>query len=127
MDLPSSFRNDVLENAALRTFEAGDTIHFEGDEPGGIYGLVFGIIRVDAATPDHGPYFSHLLRPVTWFGEGAAITGLPRMLTMSATREAALLYVTAQSVQEIATRESSYWKFFTMPLLGLPPAAAAWR
>ena len=114
---PPSFRRAVLDRTFLRVFEADATIHIAGDHPGGIYGLIAGSIRVSIAGSE-GPYFIHLLRPVTWVGEGPAISGQARPATLSAARATTLLYIPAHVIPEIVQEDPAFWRFFVVPLMG---------
>ncbi len=116
--VPREFRTAVLERARLREFMTSDTIHIAGDEPGGMYGLVTGTVRVVLAGSEHGPYVVHLFRPVTWFGEGPSIVGQPRPVSLSAARPVALLYLTRHAIDVIAQLDPSFWKCFVAPLMG---------
>jgi CRP/FNR family cyclic AMP-dependent transcriptional regulator len=113
-----SFRSAVLLRAHLREFKTDDTIHLAGDEPGGMYGLLAGSIRVVLAGQEHGPYFVHLFRPVTWFGEGPAIVGQPRPVSLSAARSVTVLYLTQRAIGEIAQLDPAFWRCFVAPLMG---------
>jgi CRP-like cAMP-binding protein len=115
---PADFRKAVLERARLREFKTNDTIHSVGDEPGGMYGLVTGAVRVVLAGNEHGPYVVHVFRPVTWFGEGPAIIGQPRPVSLSAARPVGLLYLTQRAIGEIAQLDPTFWKYFVAPLMG---------
>jgi len=116
--MPPDFRSAVLERARLQEFTANEAIHIVGDEPGGMYGLVAGTIRIVLAGNEHGPYVVHLFRPVTWFGEGPAIIGQPRPVSLSATRSVSLLYVSQRAIGEIAQLHPAFWKYFVIPLMG---------
>ena len=83
-----------------------------------MYGVVSGTVRVELSTPDHGPYFVHLLRSGTWVGEGPAIIGQSRPATLTATRPAAVLSLPRSAVQEVTLLDPTYWRFFVVPLMG---------
>jgi CRP-like cAMP-binding protein len=116
--MPPGFQSAVLQRVHLREYQTDDTIHIMGDEPGGMYGLLEGAIRVVLANGEDGPYFVHLFRPVTWFGEGPAIIGQPRPVSLSAARPVALLYLTQRAIGEIAQLDPAFWRCFVVPLMG---------
>src|SRR5271163_1672879 len=72
---PPSFQRSVLDRCHLRHFNAGEAIYSVGDPPGGMFGLVAGGLNVSIAPNERGPYFTHVARPGSWFGEAAAFTG----------------------------------------------------
>jgi CRP-like cAMP-binding protein len=116
-DVPAEFREAVLSRSLLLRFKAGELIHFAGDQSAGMYGLLQGTVRVLLSADEHGPYFGHLLRPGTWFGEGPAITGQPRPVSLKASGETALLYLSQSDIAEIAQLNPTYWRFFVIPLM----------
>jgi CRP/FNR family transcriptional regulator, cyclic AMP receptor protein len=116
--MPPGFRRAVQERVLFRAFKAEETIHIAGDDPAGMYGLVDGTIRVVLAGSEHGPYVVHLLRPVTWFGEGPAIIDQPRPVSLRAARSVKILYLTQRAINEIAQLDPAYWKCFVVPLMG---------
>jgi len=126
-EMPLGFRSAVLERVLFRAFMAKETIHIVGDDPAGMYGLMNGSIRVVLAGRERGPYVVHLFRPVTWFGEGPAIIGQPRPVTLIAARPVTILYLTQRAMSEIAQLDAAYWKCFVVPLMGhLDTSLGAW-
>ena len=85
---PPSFQRMVLNRCRLQRFESEQSIYMAGDPPGGMYGLVSGGVGISIAPGEQGPYFAHLGRPGTWFGEASAILRQPRRVGLTATRDA---------------------------------------
>ena len=115
---PASFQRDVLNRCFLVRFEAGESIYVVGDPPGGMFGLVSGGVSVSIAPGERGPYFEHFAQPGTWMGEAAAITGQPRRVGLSATREAELLHLPLQEIHEIVDRNPEAWRLFALITIG---------
>jgi len=115
---PASFQRDVLNRCFLVRFEAGESIYVVGDPPGGMFGLVSGGVSVSIAPGERGPYFAHFAQPGTWMGEAAAITGQPRRVGLSATREAELLHLPLQEIHEIVDRNPEAWRLFALITIG---------
>ena len=115
---PRSFQRDVLDRCFLVRFEAGEFIYVVGDPPGGMFGLVSGGVSVSIAPGERGPYFAHFAQPGTWMGEAAAITGQPRRVGLSATREAELLHLPLQEIHEIVDRNPEAWRLFALITIG---------
>jgi len=115
---PASFQRDVLNRCFLVRFEAGESIYVVGDPPGGMFGLVSGGVSVSIAPGERGPYFAHFAQPGTWMGEAAAITGQPRRVGVSATREAELLHLPLQEIHEIVDRNPEAWRLFALITIG---------
>ncbi len=89
-----------------------------GDPPGGMYGLVSGGVGISIAPGERGPYFAHLGRPGTWFGEAAAILRQPRRVGLTATRKAELMYLPIEKIDEIIVRDSNAWRLFSLVTVG---------
>ena len=113
---PSEFRTAVLDHVALREFKSRDMVHLAGDESGGMYGLVAGSVKVLVQASDHGPYYTHIFRPGSWFGEAQAIIGRPRQVTLYAIGNVSLLFLPIAAIQHITELNRSYWKQFIIPL-----------
>jgi CRP-like cAMP-binding protein len=115
---PPPFQNAVLQRCRLQSCKAGQTIYMVGDPPGGMYGLVSGGLGVTIAPGERGPYFGHLARPGTWFGEAAAMTRQPRRVGLTATRDAELLHLPLSKIDEIVSEDPSAWRMFALVTLG---------
>jgi CRP-like cAMP-binding protein len=115
---PPEFQGAVLDRCRQQSFETGQTIYMVGDPPGGMFGLVSGGLGISIAPGEHGPYFAHLGRPGTWFGEAAAILRQPRRVGLTATRNAELLYLPIEKIDEIIARDANAWRMFALVTLG---------
>jgi CRP-like cAMP-binding protein len=89
-----------------------------GDPPGGMFGLVSGGVGVSIVPGERGPYFAHLGRPGTWFGEASAILRQPRRVGLTATRGAELLYLPIEKIDEIVAKDSDAWRAFALVTVG---------
>ncbi|MGA8169994.1 MAG: Crp/Fnr family transcriptional regulator [Methylocystis sp.] len=115
---PRSFQRDVLDRCFLARFEPGEPIYGVGDPPGGMFGLVSGGVSVSVAPGERGPYFAHFARPGTWMGEAAAITGQPRRVGLTATRNAELLHLPLQEILAIVDKNPGAWRLFALITIG---------
>jgi CRP-like cAMP-binding protein len=115
---PPSFQAAVLDRCRLQRFKAGESLYMVGDPPGGMFGLVSGGLGISVAPGESGPYFAHLARPGTWFGEAAAITRQPRRVGLTATRDAELLHLPLPKIDEIVARDASAWRLFALVTIG---------
>jgi CRP/FNR family transcriptional regulator, cyclic AMP receptor protein len=115
---PPSFQRMVLDRRRLQRFKTGQSIYMVGDPPGGMFGLVSGRVGISIAPGERGPYFAHLGRPGTWFGEAAAILRQPRRVGLTATREAELLYLPVEKIAEIVTKDLNAWRLFALVTVG---------
>jgi CRP/FNR family transcriptional regulator, cyclic AMP receptor protein len=111
---PPDFRTAILDRASLQSFSSGATIYMVGAPPGGIYGMISGGVRLQAASGNLGPFTTHYFRPGSWLGEGPIITDRPRMIGLNAARETELLHVPLPGLRELLNREPAFWRWFAL-------------
>jgi CRP/FNR family transcriptional regulator, cyclic AMP receptor protein len=110
--VPSQFREKVLDRCLIDEFETGAVIYSVGDPPGGMYGLASGRFGVSIASGERGPYIVHFAAPGTWFGELPAFTGQPRRLGLVAATDSTVLHLPLAAIREIVGRDPGAWRFF---------------
>ncbi len=112
------FRDTVIARGILKDADKGEPLFFASDGPGGIYGLVSGSLGAFAGMADQEPMLGHIHRPGAWLGEGPALTGEPRFLSVTALEASRILLVPRFLIQQmelegIAIRErvarQSWW------------------
>ena len=109
---PASFRDAVLARVKVHRYRDGAFIQSSIDDAGGIYGVVEGVVRLMLTAVDHGPYCAHLLRPGSWAGEGPAIAGGSRLVSLVSTGESAVLWLSRGAIGEIAALDADHWRHF---------------
>lgn len=102
---PESFRASILGAGQPRLFARGATIYAQGDDPGGIYGILDGSVAITIAPGRSGPHLAHLATPGAWFGEGAFLTGEPRRVGLEAASECALFHVPLDAMERLASAD----------------------
>lgn len=105
---PRAFADAVLAAGRLRLLRGRDPLQFDGDPPGGIYGVVSGGVGVYGSRPDGIPVLAHIQRPGFWLGQGPLLGTGARTLTFLATEESHVLCVPLASLREIG-RTSPDW------------------
>ena len=115
---PLWFQSGVLDRCQLRHFKLGESIYSIGDPPGGMFGLVAGGLNISIAPNERGPYFAHVARPGSWFGEAAAFTGQPRRVGLAAARDSELLHLPLHGIREIVDNNPAGWRFFGLVTIG---------
>jgi CRP/FNR family transcriptional regulator, cyclic AMP receptor protein len=98
---PADFRGRLLARGRLMQVARGESVYHEGDEPGGIYGLVAGGIGVLVGPPKLSPRVAHVLRAGNWFGNGPILRGGARSLGFVALEPSNLLTIPLVTLQEI--------------------------
>jgi CRP/FNR family transcriptional regulator, cyclic AMP receptor protein len=116
--MPPSFQACVLDRCRAQRLAPGEPVYAIGDPPGGMFGMVAGGVAISVSPGRQGPYVAHLARPGSWFGEAAAITGQPRRVGLTATRETDLLHLPLHAIQEIVGQDPSAWRLFAVATVG---------
>lgn len=106
------FRQLVLERSVLQKIGAKQVIYSAGDPAGGVFGLVSGGLRILVAPEDAANFAIHLFVPGSWTGEAAAMTGMPRLVTIEATRETQLLHLPLTAVNAILREDPEAFRSF---------------
>lgn len=96
-----AFRDTILTRGILRDIDKGEPLFFASDGPGGIVGLVSGSLGAFAGMADQEPLLGHIHRPGAWFGEGPAMTGEPRFLSVTALEASKILLVPRFLIQQM--------------------------
>lgn len=109
---PASFRDAVLARCYQRHYEDGEFIQSAIDDAGGLYGIVRGTVRLMLTAVDHGPYCGHLLGVGSWAGEGPAIAGGTRLVSLVSSGESTLLWLSRPAITEIAALDDGHWRHF---------------
>lgn len=118
--MPDAFCHDVLSRCHLRSFSAGEAIFRTGDPPGGIYGLVSGLVSVNAAMPDAAAQMVHIGLPGAWTGEGCFMTGQPRRGELRAMSHCQMLHLPLTAMEELAAQDSRAIRAFgVISILGV--------
>ena len=125
---PAGFRDAVLAHAIVRRYGPEETLHNAGDESGGMYGVAAGTIRLLLSAVDHGPYCGHLLQPGQWAGDGPAIAGSARLVSLVSSGPSTVLFLSRVTIMKIEAMDPSYWRHFMASMnisLGLALGAIA--
>jgi CRP/FNR family cyclic AMP-dependent transcriptional regulator len=98
---PAGFQAALLAEAELRFFRKGEYVFEAGDGPGGLHGIVAGSFGAYAVTPFSAPALSHILHPGWWFGEGPALGGLKRVITIRAMEPGWTMYLPLEAARAL--------------------------
>lgn len=117
---PAPFRDEVLRRAVVQGHAAGTVLYHLGDPPGGIYGLIEGLMRVTAAPGAAMPRLIHVGAPGLWTGEGPYMTGGPRRLTLSLAVESRVMHLPLQAMEQITAQDPKAARHFgQIPLINI--------
>ena len=70
--------------------------------------MLQGVISVQS--PEATPLIGHLLGPGAWFGEGAALTHQPRVVSTMAIAETRLAFLPLATLEEIGRQYPELWR-----------------
>ena len=114
---PATLSATLLDRCSLRHLSPGEALHFAGDEPLGMYGVVEGALKVYLSAESHGPYFVHMLTTGIWGGEGPAIVNGPRPVTLVAASPTEILSLPRTAMIDLASEHPALWEFYTFHLM----------
>lgn len=115
---PETFRKDVLRRCTLHRYAAGEALHAEGDEASSMYGIIEGQVKLYLAASDGEAYLAHILTAGTWGGEGPALIGAVRPVSLIAARATITLRLSHSAMSTIVTDDPTCWQMFVQRLMG---------
>lgn len=107
---PEWLREGLLAAARFRAWKPGELIHYVGDEPGGIYGIVGGGVGILVPSGGNEMVLCHVLRPGAWFGLGPILTQGPRLLTFRSVEPGMGAYVSLADLNVIGARNPELFR-----------------
>lgn len=115
---PKSFQDAVLDQSRLMRFSPGDLIYDVQDPPGGIYGLVEGVVSVTATPLSTVPRVGHVCWPGQWIGIGCYISREARRVGIRAATEAWMMYLPLEAMDQIERHDPASVRRFARILMG---------
>lgn len=108
--LPDELQRGLLEVAVVQSFTAGERILSRGEQPGGVYAVIDGAVRVSGRL-DAGREVLHMVvEPPSWFGELSVIDGLPRPHNVTADVDSELVHVPQHALEVLTAGDPRYWR-----------------
>lgn len=99
------FQSHFLRLSAIVSFPKGATLFSTGDPAGGMYGLIEGALRVELPIPGRSPQVGHIAIPGFWVGAGSALQRRPREITLAASVDSTLFYLSISGCEAIAAAD----------------------
>jgi CRP/FNR family cyclic AMP-dependent transcriptional regulator len=135
MDQPQVIRTALIDEGRTMRLQPNQWIYSEGDTDSGIYGVLEGTLRVEAAVGQDRSVLLNIVGAGEFIGQARAFGGGGRIVTARASGAATVLAVSDSSLARIAQREPDIWRVvsalvyaqlngvvqLTALLLGLPP------
>lgn len=91
----------MLSRGRRTQIDKGEPLFFAGDAAGGLYGIVSGSLGACIGVTSREPLLAHIHRHGAWLGEGPAITGGPRFLSVIALEPSELLLVSRALIAQM--------------------------
>lgn len=108
---PADFRARLLSHCSIVRFAKGATIYSVGDPPGGLYGLIDGLLRIELPVPGLGPHIGYVARPGFWVGLASQMRRKPRDVTLVAGSEATLFYLPITGIETLVGKPEAIRHF----------------
>jgi CRP/FNR family transcriptional regulator, cyclic AMP receptor protein len=107
---PEEIQHALFGASSLRSCEAGEAIYSLGDDPGGLFGLAAGQIKVLIAPALLPPTFVSIAQPGWWVGEAALISKTPRRAELTAKSRCTVLHIGNAAVEKLAAANPELWR-----------------
>jgi CRP-like cAMP-binding protein len=103
--LPKALQSEFLARARRRVLAPGQRLYSRGEEADGIYGVAEGTVRVSGISREGQEIVLDFYGHGVWFGEVAALDGMPRNHDVQAYDRATVLHVSQADLEDlVATR-----------------------
>ncbi len=108
---PVDFQDRVLARCDLLNFKATGPIYRAEDDAGGIFHVVQGAIEMHYPGHGGGPTLAYVGGPGLWLGDGAAVDGRARRITVVARSGCWLLRLPRADLQRLTTIDPMTWRY----------------
>lgn len=108
--LPGPLQDQLIEAGRLRRLGAGELLFGRGDEPGGLFAVLDGSVRISATGPDGKETLLIVLEPPSWFGEISLFDGLPMTHDAVTGVDTLVVEIARSRMLAIAEAEPTTWR-----------------
>jgi CRP/FNR family transcriptional regulator, cyclic AMP receptor protein len=115
---PTDFREMVLSRSDLIKLGPGEALYHAGDDAGGLYGVVSGLIELHLHPLGHAPTLLLIVGPGFWTGEFATATGRPRLIALIARSECNILRLSRAEFLRLAQDRPQTWQLLAQLAVG---------
>ena len=106
------FQDEVITRARLVSFDRGMPIYLQGEDAGGLFGLIEGILEVSIVQASGQPALIYLARRGWWFGALEIFTQGPRRFQIEARTDCKLMFLSSGQVRQICRAGPDNWEAF---------------
>jgi CRP/FNR family transcriptional regulator, cyclic AMP receptor protein len=111
---PPGFRTTVLARTQVREFRKGAAIYRLREPSGGLWAVVKGAVELELPSPGTATHLVHFAAPGFWFGEGPLVTGMPRIMTVVASRHSTLATLPLADCHAILKADPTAWRWIAL-------------
>jgi|APFEC2959095136_1045048.scaffolds.fasta_scaffold00980_1 CRP-like cAMP-binding protein len=104
----SDLRSRLLAEARANEYARGERVYALGDTAGGLYGVVFGGIGLEASFRGHPVRMGHIVRAGFWFGEGPILGGTERILGTIAIEDSLVIHLPQPFLQKVMQQDEEF-------------------
>ncbi len=109
-----AFSRVVLRAARPLDVPRRQLIFERGDPPGGLYGIVDGLVSAGMDDTGSSVVAGHVFKPGDWFGETPTLTNTPRLVDTMALRNCSLLMVPLHEMRDICETQPQGWRWLAL-------------
>ena len=109
---PAEFQNRMAALGRWMSVPKGKAIYTIGDEPQAIFGLGDGLLDISLPVDNDVEVTLHRAPPGFWIGDGALLSGVPRLLTVTAATDCQLFRIPHASLQRTLAENPGDWRYF---------------
>jgi CRP/FNR family transcriptional regulator, cyclic AMP receptor protein len=124
--VPPGFRESILSQVALHSFDRGDWV-FEQDKPaGGMWGIASGLTMISIRSDAQPETSAHLLGPGQWSGATALILGSERLHGLRCLAPSQIAFLSSRAFEKITAEIPDAWRWIgAMPAMNMQLAFMA--
>lgn len=108
--IPAGRRALLLDEAQVRSVDAGARLYGAGDPPNGLWAVIEGHVQLKGYPEVGLELLVPILRPGTWFGETSTLDGLPRPTDATAFEPARVAHVPMAAFAHAAAAAPELWR-----------------
>lgn len=117
---PEAFRAEIFARSLPQDYAAGEALYRLGDPPGGIYGLMSGVLTATAAPGEAMPQVLHVATPGLWTGEAPYMLGIPRLIELRAVVPCRTLHLPLDVMEQMTVADPrNARRFGGIPVINL--------
>lgn len=108
---PGDFRDRVARIGRWMNVKKGATLYAVGEDPKAVYGLAEGALDISIPISSDEDVTLHRAPPGLWIGDGALLSGVPRLLSVTAASDSRLFRVPYPALRRMLEAHPGDWMY----------------